>query len=151
MDNLLLKLDETVTNIVGQWDVYTTAIAVAVITVIVYQVFTSRDPDAHPMLLARQSSAAPVRKEGESAVFRAHTAPHGIPLNSGLGVKDPEDSKWARGRDGDLRDVWRRVVSGSVDKDGRETGVKGEIMTIMGREQVTVHDLGTALLFFAPV
>src|ERR1700733_10787110 len=120
-DNMMLKLDESVTGIIGQWDIYSTAIAALLVSFVVYQLFTSRDPDAHPMLLARQTQASSVRQEGESAVFRSHSAPHGIPLNSGLNVKDPGDSKWARGRDGDLRDVWRRLVTGSLDREGKET------------------------------
>ena len=142
----MLKLDETVTGIFGQWDIYTTTIAAILITFCAYQLFTSRDPDAHPMLLARQSHASPVRQAGESAVFRSLSTPHGIPLNSGLNIKDPGDSKWARGKDGDLRDVWRRVVSGAVDKDGKETGEIGNIITVLGTEQTIKHELGMCCL-----
>ncbi|KAG0646444.1 hypothetical protein D0Z07_7553 [Hyphodiscus hymeniophilus] len=141
LDNMMLKLDETVTGIFAEWDIYTTTITVIIITFFAYQIFTSRDPDAHPMLLARQAQASPVRQPGESAVFRSHSAPHGIPLNSGLNIKDPGDSKWARGRDGDLRDVWRRVISGGLDRDGKETGELGSIMTVMGTENIIKHDL----------
>jgi hypothetical protein len=140
-DNLMLKLDETVTGVLGQWDIYTTAIAAALIGIFAYQVLTTRDPDAHPMLLARQAQASPVRQPGESAVFRSHSAPHGIPLNSGLNVKDPGDSKWARGRDGDLRDVWRKAISGSVDQHGKETGEVGDILTVLGMENIIIHSL----------
>jgi hypothetical protein len=94
------------------------------------------------MLLSRQAQASPVRQPGESAVFRSQAAPHGIPLNSGLGVKDPGDSKWARGRDGDLRDIWRKVVTGVQDKEGNETGEHGRIMTVLGTENVVEHDIG---------
>ena len=140
-DNMMLKLDKTVTGIIGEWDIYSTAIAAILVTFFAYQVFTSRDPDAHPMLLARQAQASPVRQEGESAIFRSHSAPHGIPLNSGLNIKDPSDSKWARGRDGDLRDVWRRVVSGALDRDCKETGEFGGIMTVLGTENIIKHEL----------
>jgi hypothetical protein len=141
-DNLMLKLDETVTHVIGQWDLYTTAIFAVLISFWIYKVVTSRDPDAHPMLLARQAQASPVRREGESAVFRSHSAPHGIPLNSGLNVKDPGDSKWSRGRDGDLRDVWRRVVAGGMDREGKETGEIGKLFTVLGSEHVIEHNLG---------
>jgi hypothetical protein len=141
-DNLMLKLDETVTHIFGQWDLYTTAIFTVLISFWIYQVVTSRDPDAHPMLLARQAQPSPVRQEGQSAVFRSHSAPHGIPLNSGLNIKDPGDSKWSRGRDGDLRDVWRRVVAGGVDREGKETGEIGKLFTVLGSEHVIEHNLG---------
>ena len=138
----MLKLDQLVTGVLGEWDGYTTAILALIITVFAYQVFTSRDPDAHPMLLARQAQAAPIRQKGESAVLRCHSAPHGIPLNSGLNIKDPGDSKWARGRDGDLRDVWRKALTGVVDRDGKETGEKGKLFTVLGSEQVVEHSLG---------
>lgn len=141
-DNLMLKLDETVTHIFGQWDLYTTAIFTVLISFWIYQVVTSRDPDAHPMLLARQAQPSPVRQEGQSAVFRSHSAPHDIPLNSGLNIKDPGDSKWSRGRDGDLRDVWRRVVAGGVDREGKETGEIGKLFTVLGSEHVIEHNLG---------
>ena len=142
LDNLMLKLDEIVTGIIGEWDIYTTTITIILVTFFAYQVFTTRDPDAHPMLLARQAQASPVRQPGESAVFRSHSAPHGIPLNSGLNIKDPGDSKWARGKDGDLRDVWRRVLSGALDRDGKETGEVGSIMTVLGTENIIKHGLG---------
>jgi hypothetical protein len=142
-DNMMLKLDETVTGIIGEWDIYSTAIAAVLLSCSAYQVWTSRDPDAHPMLLARQAQASPVRQEGESAVFRSHSAPHGVPLNSGLNIKDPGDSKWARGREGDLRDVWRRVVTGAVDREGKETGEIGRLLTVLGTKQIVEHNLGT--------
>jgi hypothetical protein len=144
-DDLMLKLDETVTSVLRQWDLYTTGLFVLLITVFIYTVVSARDPDAHPMLLARQAQASPVRKEGESAVFRSHSAPHGIPLNSGLNIKDPGDSKWSRGRDGDLRDVWRRVVAGGLDREGKETGEIGKILTVLGSENIIEHNLGMLL------
>ncbi|KAF4628052.1 hypothetical protein G7Y89_g10100 [Cudoniella acicularis] len=139
-DNLMLQLDETVTGILGQWDIYTTLIFVGIVTFFVWQVISFRDPDAHPMLLARQAQASPVRNDGQSAVFRSHSSPHGMPLNSGLNVKDPGDSKWSRGRDGDLRDIWRKVVTGGLDQEGKETGEKSRLLTILGSEQVIEHD-----------
>lgn len=142
LDNMMLKLDETVTGIVGEWDMVTTTIAAVLISFFAYQVFTFRDPDAHPMLLARQAQASPVRQQGESAVFRSHSAPHGVPLNSGLQIKDHGDSKWARGKDGDLRDVWRRVITGALDRDGKETGEIGTIETVLGTDKIIRHNLG---------
>ena len=139
-DNMMLKLDEAITGILSQWDALSTTILAGIILFFAYQVFTASDPDAHPMLLARQSQASPVRQSGESAVFRSHSAPHGIPLNSGLSVKDAGDSKWSRGRDGDLRDIWRRAVGGPVDQDGKENGEIGDLMTVLGSEQIVVHN-----------
>ena len=138
----MLKLDEAVTGVLKEWDLYTSFIFIALITTFVYLVISSRDPDAHPMLLARQAQASPVRQEGQSAVFRSHSAPHGIPLNSGLNIKDPGDSKWTRGRDGDLRDIWRRVVTGGLDREGRETGEIGKLLTVLGSEQTIEHNMG---------
>jgi hypothetical protein len=141
-DNWLETLDETITGVVSDWDVYSTLIVTLLISVLAYQVITSRDPDSHPMLLARQSQASPVRQEGQSAVFRSHSAPHGMDLNSGLNVKDPGDSKWARGRDGDLRDIWRRAIGGAVDRENKETGVIGSLMTVYGSDKLVTHKLG---------
>lgn len=141
-DNLLLKLDQTVTGVLSEWDIYTTSLAAGILSFVLYQVISSRDPDAHPLLLSRQAQGSPVRNEGESAIFRAPSAPHGLPLNTGLGVKDKEDSKWSRGRDGDLRDVWKRVTTGELDREGKETGVRGQIITVFGIENIVVHDLG---------
>jgi hypothetical protein len=143
-DNFMLTLDELVTGILGEWNILTTLIFGSIISYFIYNVISIRDPDAHPMLLARQALPSPVRQEGESAVFRSQSAPHGMPLNSGLNVKDPGDSKWSRGRDGDLRDVWRRVITGKLDKEGKETGEKGKILTILGSEKVIEHGLGSA-------
>lgn len=148
-DNLLLKLDQTVTGVLSEWDVYTSGLAVGILSFLVYQVITNRDPDAHPLLLSRQAQGSPVRNEGESAIFRAPSAPHGLPLNSGLGVKDKGDSKWSRGRDGDLRDVWKKVITGELDREGKETGVRGQISTVFGTENIVVHDLGSHLLFLS--
>jgi hypothetical protein len=144
-DDLLLRLDQTVTGVLSEWDIYTTGLAAGLVSFFVYQVVTSRDPDAHPMLLSRQAQGSPVRLDGESAIFRAPSAPHGLPLNAGLGVKDPGDSKWSRGRDGDLRDIWRRVVSGELDREGKETGVRGQISTVFGTENIVKHDIGELL------
>lgn len=141
-DNLMLQLDEFVTGVLGQWDIYTTAIFAVVITSFIYSVVNFRDPDAHPMLLARQAQPSPVRQEGESAVFRSQSAPHGMFLNSGLNIKDPGDSKWSRGRDGDLRDIWRRVVAGGLDREGKETGEIGKLFTVLGSENIIEHNLG---------
>lgn len=141
-DNLLLKLDETVTQTLSEWDTYTTTLAAIIIAIFAYQVFTRTDPDAHPMLLARQAQASPVRQQGESAVYRSHGSPHGMDLNSGLNVKDAGASKWARGRNGDLRDVWRRAVNGPLDADGKVSGERGRLLTVLGTEKVIEHDMG---------
>ncbi|KAM7194971.1 peroxisomal long chain acyl-CoA synthetase 7 [Naviculisporaceae sp. PSN 640] len=139
-DNLLLNIDESITGLFGQWNVYTSLIVTLFAGLLTYQVATRRDPDIHPFLLARQAQASPVRNEGESAIFRSQGAPHGMPLNAGLNVKDPGASKWARGRDGDLRDIWRQAVNG-VQEEGPNKGKTGRILTVLGTEHVTDHAL----------
>jgi hypothetical protein len=141
-DNMMLKLDETLTSILGDWDIYSTTIAATILIFFAYHVYTRRDPDAHPMLLERQAHASPVRNRGESAVYRSQSSPHGMELNTGLGVRDPGISKWARGRDGDLRDIWRKVVNGPTDDSGKSKGNRGRVVTILGSEKVIEHNLG---------
>ncbi|KAJ4417628.1 hypothetical protein N0V85_001791 [Neurospora sp. IMI 360204] len=139
-DNLLLTLDEGITDFFAQWNIYTTIIVTAFIGFITYQISTRKDPDTHPMLLVRQSQGSPVRQPGQSPVYRGQSAPHGMPLQTGLNVKDPGASRWARGRDGDLRDIWRQAVGG-VQEDGPNKGAKGKILSVFGTEHVTEHSL----------
>ena len=94
------------------------------------------EPDVHPMLLARQAIPSTVRHEGESAVYRAQASPHAMPLKSGLNVKDPSGGKWVRGRDGDLRDIWRKAAMGGQD------GAKGRLLTVLGSQNVVEHKPG---------
>ncbi|KAK3403310.1 hypothetical protein B0T20DRAFT_22461 [Sordaria brevicollis] len=139
-DNLLLTFDEGITDFFAQWNIYSTIIVTAFIGFITYQISTRKDPDTHPMLLVRQSQGSPVRQPGQSPVYRGQSAPHGMPLQTGLNVKDPNASKWARGRDGDLRDIWRQAVAG-VQEDGPNKGTKGKILSVFGTELVTEHSL----------
>ncbi|PHH81684.1 hypothetical protein CDD83_3508 [Cordyceps sp. RAO-2017] len=132
---LLESLDSGITGLFGQWNAYSTGLATLLVLVITYRVMSFREPDVHPMLLARQSVASTVRNEGESAVYRSLSAPHGMPLNSGLNVKDPGVSKWSPGRAGDLRDIWRKAASGGDD------GAKGRLLTVHGSENVVEHKL----------
>ena len=140
LDNLLVHLDESVTGLFGQWNVWTSVIVTVFAGFLTYQVATRQDPDTHPFLLARQSQGSPVRQPGESAVFRSQGAPHGMPLNGGLNVKDPGVSKWAKGRDGDLRDIWRQAIAGVLE-DGPDKGKTGRILTVLGAEKVLEHRL----------
>jgi len=139
-DQLMLQLDEGVTGLFGQWNIFSTIILALFCAFIGYQAATNEEPDTHPFLLARQAQPSPVRHEGESPVYRSQAAPHGMPLNPGLNVKDPGVSKWAKGRDGDLRDIWRQVIAG-VQEDGKFKGVKGRILTVQGTERVAQHKL----------
>lgn len=134
--SLLETLDAAITGFVGQWNGYSTGLVTLLIVLVTYRITSSREPDVHPLLLARQANASTVRNEGESAVYRSQGAPHSMPLNSGLDVKDPGASRWSRGRDGDLRDIWRKVVSGN------DQGNKGKLLTVLGSENVIEHRLG---------
>lgn len=67
-------------------------------------------------------------------------------LNTGLNVKDPGANKWSRGRDGDLRDIWRRAVTGPTDDEGNSTGNSAHLFTVLGSENVIQHDLGWSIL-----
>jgi len=100
-----------------------------------------QDADTHPLLLARQAVAAYVRQPGESAIFRSPETPHGYGLRTGLAVKPPGAPAYTAGRDGDLRDVWRRVTGEiPLEKDGG-TGKTGKIQTVFGKEKLTEHNI----------
>ncbi|CAK7206037.1 hypothetical protein SEUCBS139899_008820 [Sporothrix eucalyptigena] len=151
-DNAMWHFDEGITGFFGQWNGYSTFLATLLIGILTYHLSTRTEPDTHPMLLARQAQGSPVRQEGESPVYRSRSAPHGMPLNPGLDVRDPGVSKWAKGRDGDLRDVWRRVVAGVPEGEvapahgpaaaaaakapKHSVGTRGRILTSFGSEKV---------------
>lgn len=137
LGDMLGQLDQAISSLIGQWNSYSTAIVTVMVAAITYAIMNRVDSDIHPMLLARQAQGSPVRNEGESPVYRGNSAPHGMPLNSGLNVKPPGAPKWSQGRDGDLRDVWRRVISGAPAEEGRSG--KGRILTVHGRENVIEH------------
>ncbi|KAH8888902.1 hypothetical protein GQ53DRAFT_237787 [Thozetella sp. PMI_491] len=139
-DNIMVAFDEGVTGLFGQWNLYTSGLFTVLAGILTYTIYNRREADTHPMLLARQAQASPVRQQGESAVYRSQSAPHGMPLNSGLNVKDPGASRWSRGRDGDLRDIWRQAVNG-VQEDGATKGATGRIFTVHGSQNVQEHRL----------
>ncbi|KIV92299.1 hypothetical protein PV10_06751 [Exophiala mesophila] len=140
------KIDAILADFFSSWNLVSTVLVLLVIGLLTYPLLTSKDPDTHPFLLARQAQVAPVRHSGESAVYRAIDIPHGYPLRAGLGVKDPGTPRWSAGRPGDLRDIWRRAVSGSVKEDGTPTGEKGKIQTVLGRERIIDHDFADLTL-----
>ncbi|KAJ4148054.1 hypothetical protein LMH87_002542 [Akanthomyces muscarius] len=135
MSNILETLDAGLTGLFGQWNGYSTGLVTVLVAILGYRILHATDPDVHPILLARQSTPSNVRNEGESAVYRSPLAPHGMPLNSGLNVKLAGASKWSRGRDGDLRDIWRKVVQGG------DAGAKGKLLTVHGSQNVEEHNL----------
>lgn len=135
MSSLSEQLDAQIAAFFSTWDVYTTVLALGLAAFVIYPILTVKEPDTHPLLLARQARAAPVRQPKESAVYRSTDSAYGFPLRSGLNVKDPDTPKWAPGRDGDLRDIWRSAVAGGSQ------GEKGIIMTISGKEGNEEHSL----------
>jgi hypothetical protein len=58
-----------------------------------------------------------------------------------LNVKDPGAPRWASGKDGDLRDVWREVQNGGKEGGDGKTVPKGLIMSVFGKQEVVEHDV----------
>ncbi|KAI9793427.1 MAG: hypothetical protein M1816_000320 [Peltula sp. TS41687] len=141
MSSFLDKLDAQLVHIISEWNFYTTILALLVVTILAYGILTWRDPDTHPLFLLYQSNVAPVRHRGSSAVYRSLETPLGYPLKTGLAVKDADAPRWSSGRDGDLRDVWRKAVMGVTGKDGKPTGKKGKIFTVRGKQTYIEHSL----------
>ena len=126
-ESLLHSVDSYIDGVFAGWNIYTTILTIIFFVYLVYPLFLSQEPDTHPLLLARQSSASPVRQPGESAIYRSQETPHGYPLRAGLNVKDPGSPKWTSGRDGDLKDVWRTALEGDSEK-------KAYVISVMGKE-----------------
>lgn len=134
--SLLGQLDAALTGVLADWDIYTTVFAGIIAAFVVYSVVSTKDPDVHPYLLARQSTASHIRQSGESATYRSLETPHGFPLRLGLNVKDPGAPKWTAGRRGDLRDIWKAAVRGALNADGTASGKQGKIYTVLGKQAV---------------
>ena len=133
---LLESLDYKIAEVLSEWGILTTLLALVILAFVAYPILYPDEPDTHPLLLARQSSAAPVRNKNESAAYRSPEVPYGYPLKTGLNVKDPGAPRWASGKDGDVRDIWREVQRGrSQDADGKPI-TAGSIMTVLGKEVV---------------
>lgn len=139
----LQQVDIYIAELFAGWNIYTTLIATVLAVLLIYPLLTWQEPDVHPLLLARQSTASPVRNEGESAAYRSLESPYGYPLRAGLNVKDPGAPRWSSGRNGDLRDIWRQAVRGVTKDDGSSSGEKGKIITILGKEKIIQRDLGS--------
>jgi len=135
MANVLEQIDAQVAEILAGWNLYTTVIVLVLAAFVAYPLISFAEPDTHPLLLARQARPAPVRNQGESAVYRSLETPHGYPLRAGLSVKDDDAPRWSAGRDGDLRDVWRAFAKGSPE------GARGKIMTVFGKDSVDEHEI----------
>ncbi|KAK3045247.1 hypothetical protein LTS18_014237 [Coniosporium uncinatum] len=133
----LNAIDDQLGAVLQAWDLYTVVLGALILAFGAYTVLNQEEPDTHPMLLLRQSSAGMVRQPGESAIHRSHETPHGYPLRTGLQVKPKDAPAYSAGKDGDLRDVWRRA-SGELPLEQRAE--PGKIMTVMGKEEVLEHD-----------
>ncbi|KAJ2891910.1 AMP-dependent synthetase/ligase [Zalerion maritima] len=140
-DAVVGPVDNALTGLFGQWNAYSTAIVTTLVVVVSYYMMNMSDPDTHPGLLARQASPSRVRQEGESATYRSRYIPESMPLTTGLNVKDAGASKWSRGRDGDLRDIWKRAVTGGSQDDGPVAGKTGRILTVLGTQNIIEHSL----------
>ncbi|KAJ5089122.1 hypothetical protein N7532_007806 [Penicillium argentinense] len=134
--SILEQVDATMSNVLADWNIYTTVFAGILAAFALYSLVSSKDPDVHPFLLARQSTASPIRRSGESATYRSLETPYGFPLRSGLNVKDPGQPKYTAGRRGDLRDIWKAAVRGYLNPDGSPSGKQGKIFTALGRNAV---------------
>ncbi|KAI1762712.1 hypothetical protein GGR53DRAFT_500486 [Hypoxylon sp. FL1150] len=135
--SLLNQFDDGLSSLLGQWNGYSTAIVTALVLILTYSMMNRVESEVHPMLLARQAAHEGIRNEGETPVYRTQIP--GYSLFTGLDLKDPGASPFSAGRDGDLRDIWRRVISGSQKKDA--TGAKGRILTVLGSAKVVEHNL----------
>ena len=139
MAGLLEQIDVAISDLLTGWNVYTTLIAFAIVGFLGFIIYDSADADTHPLLLARQAQASYVRQPGESAVFRSPETPHGYPLRTGLAVRPPGAPMYSAGKDGDLRDIWRRVTGEIPLEKGAKSSGTANIMTVFGKEGVTEH------------
>lgn len=139
----LERLDAQVDEAFKSWNLLSTILATVLLLYLIYPLLVSEEPDTHPLLLSRQANISQIRQPGESAVYRSLETPHGYPLKSGLNVKEAGAAKWATGKDGDLRDVWRRAAQGSEGEIGVPGGQIGKIQTVLGRENVIDHDMSS--------
>ncbi|XP_014558817.1 hypothetical protein COCVIDRAFT_93386 [Bipolaris victoriae FI3] len=141
MAGIVQQIDEAIAGLLSGWNAYTTVIAFSLVGFLGWIIYDNADADTHPLLLARQAQASYVRQPGESAIFRSPETPHGYPLRTGLAVKPPGAPMYSAGKDGDLRDIWRRVT-GEIPLDkGASSSGSAHIMTVFGKEGVTEHPL----------
>jgi hypothetical protein len=63
------------------------------------------------------------------------------PLRTGLAVKPPGAPMYSAGKDGDLRDIWRRVTGEiPLEKKASSSGT-ATIMTAFGKEDISEHNI----------
>lgn len=134
MANLIEQLDALIADTLSAWNIYTTLIALILFAFVAYPLVFWNEPDTHPLLLARQATASPVRQPRESAVYRSAEVPHGYALRTGLSVREPGAPKWTAGKDGDLRDIWREAVNPS------SASPTAKILSVHGKDDPTEHN-----------
>lgn len=139
MPGLIEQLDAAISELLAGWNAYTSVLAFSILGFLAWVIYDNADADTHPLLLARQSQASFVRQSGESAVFRSPETPHGYPLRTGLAVRPPGAPMYSAGKDGDLRDIWRRVVGEIPLEKGQTSSGTANIMTVFGKEGVSEH------------
>ncbi|KAL0258599.1 hypothetical protein SLS55_006096 [Diplodia seriata] len=134
MAGLVEQLDQQLVELFAGWNSTTTLLVLAIAGFLAYSIYLGlEDPDIHPMLLQRSSVAAGIRQPGESAIYRSPHVPHGYPLQTGLSI--PGQQRYER-RDGDLRDVWRKVLGTLPADHGDPVRSPGTILTVIGKEVV---------------
>ncbi|KAI8933327.1 hypothetical protein NX059_009952 [Plenodomus lindquistii] len=141
MPGLVDQLDAALSDLVAGWNAVSTLLAFAIVAFVAFVVYDSAEADTHPLLLARQAQAAYVRHAGESAVFRSPETPHGYPLRTGLAVRPPGVPMYSAGKDGDLRDIWRRVTGEIPLEKGAASSGTARLMTVMGTDGVSEHSI----------
>ncbi|KAF2871099.1 hypothetical protein BDV95DRAFT_495051 [Massariosphaeria phaeospora] len=142
MAGIIGQLDAAIGNLLSGWNAYSTLLVAGILGFVGWVVYDTQDADTHPLLLARQAQASYVRQPRESAIFRSPETPHGYPLKTGLAVKPPGAPMYTAGRDGDLRDIWRRVTGEiPLEKNNAGSTGPGKILTVFGKEDVTEHSI----------
>ena len=140
MASIFQQLDSQIDQLLADWSLYSTLLVIVIGAYLIFPLIFYIEPEIHSFLLARQSTPSRVRQPGETSIYRALETPHGYPLRSGLNVKDPGQPKWTVGRDGDLRDVWRRACLGKpAGDDETSKGQVGVVKTVSGKEEVLEH------------
>ena len=140
MADFLGHLDAKIGEIFSGWNGVTTIIFLIVLILLAYPVIFPTEPDTHPFLLSRQSTASDVRQHGESAIYRSNETPHGMPLRSGLNFKEKGAAAWSSGKDGDLRDIWNTRAQ-SMPSNEQDKSVS--FLTVLGIELVEGHKIDT--------
>ena len=139
MATLVQSLDDKINDILSGWNGVSTIIFLVVLVTLAYPFVFSVEPDTHPLLLSRQSTASDVRQHGESAVYRSNETPHGMPLRSGLNIKGKDAPAWSNGKDGDLRDIWNAKLQAASSTGEDSPAV---FLTVLGTELQVEHKMG---------